>query len=220
LSTLRAGRPLLTRKISGTHFCWRLSRAQGHSAAGRIRSIEKSSDPIENRTRDLPTYSIEHQSTTLLFPSPHQHYLYHSTFHLFVLNFLSFRATFCFNNPNYGLIRTTSQLIRVSEGLLYCAVLNCTANVKVELVRVLKEVIMCPELTKNMKVLFFGAGIEVGVHRIRSGSSKRITRCHFVLRYFYLSFRRVHNAAKFPSGGSSRRASIQSNVCINKSRTA
>jgi hypothetical protein len=25
------------RKFPGTHFCWRLSRPQGHSAAGRIR---------------------------------------------------------------------------------------------------------------------------------------------------------------------------------------
>jgi hypothetical protein len=31
-------RPLFTpRKIPGTHFCWRLSRPQGHGAAGRIR---------------------------------------------------------------------------------------------------------------------------------------------------------------------------------------
>jgi hypothetical protein len=31
-------RPLFTpKKIPGTHFCYRLSRPQGHSAAGRIR---------------------------------------------------------------------------------------------------------------------------------------------------------------------------------------
>jgi hypothetical protein len=46
LSALRAGRPLTPRKIPGTHFCYRLSRPQGHSAAGRIRSIEKSNDLI------------------------------------------------------------------------------------------------------------------------------------------------------------------------------
>jgi hypothetical protein len=34
------------RKIPGTHFCYRLSRPQGHSAAGRIRSIDKSNDLI------------------------------------------------------------------------------------------------------------------------------------------------------------------------------
>jgi hypothetical protein len=44
---------LYSRKIPGTHFSYRLSRPQGHSAAGRIRSIEKSGDLIGNRTRCL-----------------------------------------------------------------------------------------------------------------------------------------------------------------------
>jgi hypothetical protein len=44
-------RPSFTRrKIPGTHFCLRLSQLLGHSAAGRIRSIEKSNDLIESRT--------------------------------------------------------------------------------------------------------------------------------------------------------------------------
>jgi hypothetical protein len=50
--------PFFPRKIPGTHFCWRLSRPQNHSAAGRIRSIEKSNDLIWSRTRDLPACSI------------------------------------------------------------------------------------------------------------------------------------------------------------------
>jgi hypothetical protein len=37
LSALRAGRFLPPKKIAATHFCYRLSRHQGHSAAGRIR---------------------------------------------------------------------------------------------------------------------------------------------------------------------------------------
>jgi hypothetical protein len=41
------------RKIPGTHFCQRLSRPQGHSAAGRIKSIEKSNDLIRDRTCNL-----------------------------------------------------------------------------------------------------------------------------------------------------------------------
>jgi hypothetical protein len=45
LSALHIGRPLSSRKIPGTHFCWRLSRPQGHSAAGRIRSTEKCNNP-------------------------------------------------------------------------------------------------------------------------------------------------------------------------------
>jgi hypothetical protein len=65
LSALRAGRPLPPRKIPGTHFCERLSRPQGHSAAGRIRSIEKSIDLIGTRTRNLPACRIVPQPTTL-----------------------------------------------------------------------------------------------------------------------------------------------------------
>jgi hypothetical protein len=43
LSALRAGRPLPPppRKNPDTHFYQRLSRTEGHGAAGRIRSIEK-----------------------------------------------------------------------------------------------------------------------------------------------------------------------------------
>jgi hypothetical protein len=43
----------------------RLSRPQGQSAAGRIRSIEKSSDLIGNRTGDLRACSILPQPITL-----------------------------------------------------------------------------------------------------------------------------------------------------------
>jgi hypothetical protein len=57
--------PFTPRKIPGTHFCYRLRRPQGHSAAGRIRSIEKSNDFIRNRTRDLPACGIVPQPTTL-----------------------------------------------------------------------------------------------------------------------------------------------------------
>jgi hypothetical protein len=49
-------RPPLTppppRNIPCTHFYWRLSQPQGHSAAGRIMSVKNSSD-IRNRTCDL-----------------------------------------------------------------------------------------------------------------------------------------------------------------------
>jgi predicted transcriptional regulator len=43
LIDLRAGCALLTRKFSGTYeyICYRLSKLQGHSAAGMIREIEK-----------------------------------------------------------------------------------------------------------------------------------------------------------------------------------
>jgi hypothetical protein len=57
--------PFTPRKIPGTHFSQRMSRPQDHSAAGRIRSTEKSSELIGNRTRDLPACSIVPQPTTL-----------------------------------------------------------------------------------------------------------------------------------------------------------
>jgi hypothetical protein len=65
LSSSRAGRPLPPRKISSTNFCQRLSRNQGLSAAGRIRSIEKSNNLIGIRTRDLSACRIVPQPTTL-----------------------------------------------------------------------------------------------------------------------------------------------------------
>jgi hypothetical protein len=57
--------PLTPRKIPGTHFYYKLSQPQGHSVAGRIGSFEKSSDLTGNRTRDLLSYSIVPQPTTL-----------------------------------------------------------------------------------------------------------------------------------------------------------
>jgi len=49
--------PLPLGNLPGTHFCYRLSRPQGHSGAGRIMSMKKSNDIIGNRTRDLPACS-------------------------------------------------------------------------------------------------------------------------------------------------------------------
>jgi hypothetical protein len=49
--------PLLPGNIPGTHFCSRLSRTQGHSAAGRIMSMKNSNDTIGNQSRDLPVCS-------------------------------------------------------------------------------------------------------------------------------------------------------------------
>jgi hypothetical protein len=57
--------PFTPRKIPGTHFCQKLSRHKGHNAAGRIRSIEKYTDLIDNRTRDIAACSKVPQPTTL-----------------------------------------------------------------------------------------------------------------------------------------------------------
>ena len=51
-------RPFLpTGNTPGTHFCWRLSRPQGHSAIGRIMSMKNNNDTNWNRTSDLPVCS-------------------------------------------------------------------------------------------------------------------------------------------------------------------
>jgi hypothetical protein len=57
--------PFTPRKIPGTHFSWRLSRPHGHNAAGRIKSIEKFNDLIQNRTHDLLACSIVPQPNKL-----------------------------------------------------------------------------------------------------------------------------------------------------------
>jgi hypothetical protein len=44
-------------RIPSTHFCYRLSRPQGHNATGRVKSLKNSSDSIGNRTRDLSSCS-------------------------------------------------------------------------------------------------------------------------------------------------------------------
>jgi hypothetical protein len=46
--------PLPPGNAPGTHFCYTLSRPQGHSAIGRIMSMKNSNDIIWNRTSDLP----------------------------------------------------------------------------------------------------------------------------------------------------------------------
>jgi hypothetical protein len=63
LSALRTGHHYPPGNTSGTHFCWRLSRPQGHSATGRIISMKNSNDTIGNRTRDLPACRAVPQPT-------------------------------------------------------------------------------------------------------------------------------------------------------------
>jgi hypothetical protein len=49
--------------IPGTHFCYRMSRPQGHSATETIMSMKNSNDTIGNRTRDLPACNAVPQPT-------------------------------------------------------------------------------------------------------------------------------------------------------------
>jgi hypothetical protein len=50
--------PLPPGNTPGTHFSYKLSRPQGHSATRRIMSLKNSSDTIGNQTRDLPVCSV------------------------------------------------------------------------------------------------------------------------------------------------------------------
>ena len=50
--------PLPLANTPGTHFCYRLSRLQGHSGTLRIMSLKNSSDTIGNRARDPPLCSL------------------------------------------------------------------------------------------------------------------------------------------------------------------
>jgi hypothetical protein len=71
-------RPAFTpRKIPGTEFCKRLSRFQGHSAAERIRSIEKFQWPHQESNCDLPSCSIVPQPTTLPIGSVMMRLIWH-----------------------------------------------------------------------------------------------------------------------------------------------
>jgi hypothetical protein len=65
LPTLHASRPLPPRRFLELICVKRLHRPQCHSAAGRIRSVEKASG-IGSRTHDLPACSIVPQPTMLL----------------------------------------------------------------------------------------------------------------------------------------------------------
>jgi hypothetical protein len=62
-SALRTARLYPQVNIPGTHFCYRLSRPQCHSAAGRIMSMKNCNDTIGNRTYDLPVCSAVSQPT-------------------------------------------------------------------------------------------------------------------------------------------------------------
>jgi hypothetical protein len=70
LSALCAGCSLLPGRFLVLNSVRGPNQPQGHSAAGRIRSIEKSNDLNGNRTRDLPPCSIVPQPT-MLSRTPH-----------------------------------------------------------------------------------------------------------------------------------------------------
>jgi hypothetical protein len=104
LSALRAGSTFTPRKFPGTHFCSGLSRTQGHSAAGRLRSIKKYNDFIGNRTRGLPACGIVPQPTTLqrapfaVFSLPTQNCEHSSCVIMIVVNYKIWRGVLQWHN--------------------------------------------------------------------------------------------------------------------------
>jgi len=65
LSALSTGRLYPLGNISGIPSCYKLSRHQSHSAAGRIMSMKNFSNTIGNQTSDLPACSVVPQPTAL-----------------------------------------------------------------------------------------------------------------------------------------------------------
>jgi len=65
LPVVRTDRFYPRQNIGGPHFYERLSLPQDHRAAGRIMSMENSSDTIGNGTRDLPASTQIHQNILL-----------------------------------------------------------------------------------------------------------------------------------------------------------
>jgi hypothetical protein len=63
LSAQSTGRLYSPENTPRTNLCYRLSRPQGHSAAGRIHSTRNRNKPIGNRTRNLPACSEVPQPT-------------------------------------------------------------------------------------------------------------------------------------------------------------
>jgi len=67
--------PLPPANIPGTHFCWRMSRLQGHGAARGIKSMKNPNDNTGNRTRNLSACSAVPQPTapprTFILEVPH-----------------------------------------------------------------------------------------------------------------------------------------------------
>jgi hypothetical protein len=92
--------PFTPRKIPGTHFCSRLSRPQGHSAAGKIGSIKKS----------MISSGIEH--TTFLFVAQ-------------CLNQLCYCAPHIFTSEWGNQHQLSTDSITVLFGLAYFLFSNC-----------------------------------------------------------------------------------------------
>ena len=109
--------PLPPGNIPGTHFCQRLSQPQGHSATGRVMSMNNSNDTIGNRTRDLPTCSAVSQPTAPQHTPPFKRYIMTLS-----LKPLYFPSKFQFESQSHSLAKSTCQLCSTVR-MLFCE--NC-----------------------------------------------------------------------------------------------
>jgi hypothetical protein len=67
--------PLPPGNIAGTHFSWRLSQPQGHSATGRVMLIKYSNGNIGNQTRDLAACSACLNQLCYRMPMPKEQFV-------------------------------------------------------------------------------------------------------------------------------------------------
>ena len=93
--------PLPPGNTPGTHFCWRLSRPQSHSATGRIMSPKNSNDSIGNRIRDLPVCSV--------VPSPLRHRA--SPFCLYTAQIIIEKISVFFYLPHFHSVAPPKKII-------------------------------------------------------------------------------------------------------------
>ena len=69
----------ITFQLDSTHFCYRPSQSQGHSADGRIMSMKNSNATIGNRTLEIPACSAVPQPTPP--PAPPSLNVHHANLH-------------------------------------------------------------------------------------------------------------------------------------------
>jgi hypothetical protein len=139
LSALRTDRALPPRKIPGTHFCQRLSRPQGLSEAEGIKSIEKSSNLIGNRTCDLPACIIVLQPTTLPRATALEKTVLYYTFKETLKHFV---LTYAFWRSIWAVTCQGSDINHRIYVTLYCTLIKIiSTNVAVKMSHIKREVL-------------------------------------------------------------------------------
>jgi hypothetical protein len=141
LSNLGTGHTCTPQKDSSYSFLLEAESTQDHSAAGRIRSIGKSSDHIVNRIHDLSACSLVPQPTTLprgcvpLYkPDRSSCYLLHAGLRLGLFFNLEDRGDVFLRNIGWHSTDYTALCLRRQNSSLYFC-FSVLQNVEVELFR-------------------------------------------------------------------------------------